>query len=96
MRGETADGPHYVIREVYYDADDKVDGWTEEDAAPFGETFDELIGDLAWIATALAKPILCIETGAEVEPARVMADDLERIVLGKAKSCISGAVESDP
>lgn len=70
--------PFYEMREVHYDEANKVTGWTEGAASPLGETFQELIGDLAWLMAALTKPILDDKTGTECEPAQMLADDLKQ------------------
>lgn len=66
----------YAVHEVHYADDGRVTGWTQEaSGSPFGATMEEMSKDLAWIMTALAKPVLLFETGAEVEPASMLADD---------------------
>lgn len=52
--------PHYEVREVYYDDDGAVAGWTEQPMAPFGENLDELRDDLAKMQEALNRPVLDI------------------------------------
>ena len=83
MRGEENGDTYYAVREVHYAEDGTVEGWTGHDAAPFGESFDALITDMAWIATALAKPILSLFDASEVEPARIIGDDLAKVILGE-------------
>jgi len=78
--------PYYEIREAYYDKDRKVDGWTERGSAPMGDTFKELIGDLALIMAALSRPILDGETGLECEPAQMLADDLQQWLDARAEA----------
>lgn len=70
--------PTYEIREVYYNEAKEIEGWTEGACAPMGETFRELIGDIAWLLAALDKPVLDAETGQECEPAQMLTDDLKR------------------
>ena len=77
---ETRDGESevfYAIHEVHYAAANKVRSWTQEPCgSPFGETLEEMTGDLAWILTALTKPVLEFSDGSEVGPAAMLADDL--------------------
>lgn len=80
MRHDPAEGPAYAIHEVYYDGG-KVDGWSEnENGSPTGETLEEMVRDLAWIITALSKPVLDYATGLELEPAALLADDLTKML----------------
>lgn len=80
MRHERPDDVFYAIHEVYYTGG-VVDGWTEEPCgSPFGETMGEMVRDLAWIMTALAKPVLDSETGLEIEPSALLADDLQKMI----------------
>jgi hypothetical protein len=76
----------YAIHEVYYEDDGAVDSWTAEPCgSPFGETLSEMVNDLAWISTALAKPVLDFENGKEVGAAPLLEDEL-LAVIGKEKS----------
>lgn len=68
----------YEVREVYYNKDKEVNGWTEEGCSPAGDTFGDLIKDFAWFLAALNKPILDDKTGRECEPAQMLADDLQQ------------------
>jgi hypothetical protein len=71
----------YAIHEVYYKDNDEVKGWTANaTGSPCGETMQEMIRDLAWIMTALAKPVLDAATGKEIEPAAMLADDLAKML----------------
>lgn len=47
-----------TIREVYYDDDGEILGWTEEPAAPFGEDEMELARDVSHFVRALALDVL--------------------------------------
>lgn len=60
----------YGIREVYY-ANDKPVMISDEPHAPMGETFEELLDDMALQQAALYKPVLDAETRTEVEPAHL-------------------------
>lgn len=72
---------YYAIHEVHYDEDGSVKGWTTEPSGgPFGGTLSEMVRDLAWIMTALVKPVLEHTNGREVEPAAMMADDLTKMI----------------
>jgi hypothetical protein len=57
----------YSIREVYYDDDGGVKGWTEEPCDPFGESWLELSGDHAMMGRALALPVVDVTSGQPVE-----------------------------
>lgn len=84
FRGADPDGStYYEICEVHYNDDNKVTGWTNA-ASPMGETFGELINDLAWVMAAITKPILDDKTGQECEPAQMLADDLQKWMDARA------------
>ena len=79
----SGDETYYAIHEVYYTEDGKIDGWAEDaSGSPSGDTFEEMIRDLAWIIAAVTKPILDAETGNEVEPASMAADDIAKLLTG--------------
>lgn len=85
MRHEskTADNDEifYAIHEVYYNDAGDVSGWTQEVCgSPCGENLGEMVRDLAWIITALSKPVLDGATGKEIEPAAMLADDLAKML----------------
>lgn len=42
----------YAIREVYYDKDSKIIGWTADPSAPTGETKQEFISELVRMLAA--------------------------------------------
>ena len=48
----------YSIREVFYDDDGTIEGWTAEAMDPHGETLDELRADLVRMLACLGKPVL--------------------------------------
>ncbi len=59
MRRVGKDGePYYGIHEVYYDKNDKVEGYTENAVAPFGETEEELRRDVRRMEEAFRLPAL--------------------------------------
>lgn len=70
----------YEMRGAYYNDAGVMVGWTADACGPMGETFDELINDLAWMLAGLTKPVLDADTGAEVEPARLLEDDLQKML----------------
>lgn len=75
-RGGRVDA-YYAIHEVYYREDGGVDGWTQEPCgSPFGETLDEMVKDLAWIAAGLARPVLDFDDGTELGAAPLLGDEL--------------------
>lgn len=51
-----ADG-NYTIREVFYNEDKAIEGWTDE-CAPFGENFDQLKQDMEYMLQALSRDII--------------------------------------
>ena len=65
---EKKDSHTYQIHEVYYDDNDKIEGWTESAMEPFGETPSELREDIKHFIKAFQKPILkpTIEGGEEI------------------------------
>ena len=74
----------YEIRETHYDADRKVNGWSETCTAPMGETFRDLIHDIAWVMAALSRPVLDEKTGLECESAQILGDDLQKWLDARA------------
>ena len=48
----------YSIREVFYDDDGTIEGWTAEPMDPHGETLDELRADLVRMLACLGKPVM--------------------------------------
>lgn len=80
------DEPFYAIHEVYYREDGSVSSWTLEPCgSPSGETQEEMRRDLARIITALTKPPLDYATGIEIEPAAILADDIDKMLRDMAK-----------
>jgi len=74
MRKKFPDGRYWFsIREVYYDEDGKVDGWTVDDIAPGGETVKELRAELKRMLACLNKPVL----DADVEILSRKTEDAE-------------------
>jgi len=51
---------HYGIYEVYY-SDGKPEAVTMESIAPFGDTFEELVGDFSYMIAAFGEPVLDYE-----------------------------------
>ena len=63
MTVQVVDGEElWDVRELYYDADDNVVGWTAEPVGPHGETVEELRSDLARFQRVAAKPAFDIDT----------------------------------
>lgn len=50
------------VRELYYDVDDNVVGWTAETVTPHGETVEELRADLARFHATAEKPAFDVDT----------------------------------
>jgi len=69
------DDDQFVIREVFYNDDDEIEFWTEEDASPFGETFEELADDFDLMQEAFEKPILMLTKDEDGEDTLVELDD---------------------
>ena len=53
---------YYTIKEVYYDKDGNVDGWTEMDVSPGGETFEEFLDSFELYRKCVYKPVLDLDT----------------------------------
>lgn len=51
------DDEQYYVVEVYYNNDNAIVGWTEEESA-WGETLEALESNLEWMLKALDKPVL--------------------------------------
>jgi hypothetical protein len=54
------DGMHHYIVEVHFDAEGRPHSWTDRPARPTGETYGEMVRDLASIVAALGKHVLII------------------------------------
>ena len=54
---------YYEIHEVYYDNKGNPDGWTENPVTPYGNNLEDLHGELAYLLTALDKPVMEIVDG---------------------------------
>lgn len=48
----------FTIHEVYYGPNEEVESYTEKSIAPYGETLQELIHDLAHMKEAFSRSIL--------------------------------------
>ena len=48
----------FSIREVFYNEDGDIEYWSNEDAEPYGVTFEELAADFDLMAEAFERPIL--------------------------------------
>lgn len=51
----------YVIREVYYDEDDQIEFWSEENIFPVGETIIDLEDDINSFFDAFRYPVLTVQ-----------------------------------
>lgn len=56
----------FAIREVYYGAEDEVLGWTEDAVGPHGESYTEIVADLARMIACMNKPVFDIDTRTEI------------------------------
>ena len=59
--------PSYTIREVYYDEDGTIKGWTERPCHPAGDTWVELGEDHTLMGYALTLPVIDVASGEPVE-----------------------------
>jgi hypothetical protein len=67
MKRKYKDGTFsYGIHEVYFYESGKIDSWTRDEIAPYGETLEELTEDFKFQKEALHRPVLDYETGKEV------------------------------
>jgi len=67
----------YVIREVFYDSDDKIEFWSEEDATAMGDTFEELCEDYDNMTEAFNKPILMLVMNEDGQDELIELEDEE-------------------
>lgn len=69
----------YVIREVYYDEDDQIEFWSDENIFPVGETLIDLEQDIHTFLEAFSYPVLTIQGDRifEVEPGNTLENLLE-------------------
>ena len=65
----------YVIREVFYNSNDEIEFWSEEDATAMGDTFEELCNDYDNMTEAFNKPILMLVEGEDGEDELIELDD---------------------
>ena len=65
-RTTTPDGYWYEVREVYYNAEGEVEGWTVDEVAPCGDSVNDVRSDLERMTEALHRPILDISADPPV------------------------------
>ena len=65
----------FVIREVFYNSNDKIESWSEEDASALGVSFEELCDDYDHMTEAFNKPILLLTEDEDGIPTLVELDD---------------------
>lgn len=71
MPGSDEQVHQYGIRELYYDGAGKVNGWTDEHVIPVGDTWHELIEDLARVHhAAVTFDVFDIDTREWITPNR--------------------------
>ena len=51
----------FQIHEVYYDKKGKIKAWSAEPVEPYGESTEELTGDLTYMLAAVEKEIIIEE-----------------------------------
>lgn len=80
-RTDQTGAQYYCIVEAHYQAkgDSLPSSWTEGESAPIGESATELLNDLAWMLTALTKPVLD-EDGKELCAQIMAVDELEKLL----------------
>lgn len=61
IKQEQPEGTAFAIYEVYYDEQDNIQFISNDPQNPFGETIEELRGDLEYMLQALDKPVLDME-----------------------------------
>ena len=71
---ETEKSSEYSVCEVYLDKDGKLTAWTEDNQmSPYGETLDELLGDLQYMIDDVRKwkpvPFASLKIGMTFEQA---------------------------
>ena len=57
----------YGIHEVHFDTPEKIEGWTEEEMAPCGDSLNELKDAVKFFRKALDEPVLDYETGKAID-----------------------------
>jgi hypothetical protein len=67
----------FVIREVFYNSQDEIEFWSEEDATAMGASFEELCDDYDNMTEAFNKPILLLTEDEDGNPTLVELDDEE-------------------
>lgn len=72
----------YTIKEVHYDDNDAIVGWTLDDMTPYGESPEELKQSLQWMLEACEHPVLEVDPDNDnkligVELGQVTYDDEE-------------------
>lgn len=75
-----ADG-NYTFREVYYNEEKAIEGWTEE-CSPFGENLEELTNDLNYMLKALAQDVI-IESDLIIDKIEEIKNDIEQEILAE-------------
>lgn len=58
MERESGGMKFYEINEVYYNDEDRIEGWTETGVGPFGHSLEELREVYYMLAEAFEKPVL--------------------------------------
>jgi hypothetical protein len=56
----TWDSDTFSIREVFYNDLGEIEHWSDEDATPYGTTFEELAADFDLMQEAFERPILMV------------------------------------
>jgi hypothetical protein len=74
-----SDSNTYQIYEVYYDDENKIEGWTQSPVGPTGESLAELRNDIQYFIKAFQKPVLTA----------VMKDGKEELVIDEEASVIN-------
>ena len=51
----------YAIREVYYDNDSNINGWSEQPVFPAGDTYQEFVEAMVLYNVAPMKPVVLLD-----------------------------------
>jgi len=65
----------FSIREVFYNDEGEIDFWSDEAAAPYGITFQEVADDFDLMAEAFKRPVLVFKKNEDGEDELVEAED---------------------
>jgi len=67
---------NFSIREVFYDEDGEINFWSDEAAAPYGVTFQEIADDFDLMAEAFKLPVLVLTEGEDGEDILIESEEV--------------------